>query len=107
MLLTYDIIFKAPSQRIEREYELESHTRCEWFQFCREVILDYVETTSEKIGDQGKVVEIDESKFGKRKYNRGHYVRVQWVFGCTERGSGRTSPVSVPERIAETLSGHN
>jgi hypothetical protein len=29
-------------------------------------------------------IEIDESKFGKRKYNRGHWVEGVWVFGMVE-----------------------
>ena len=50
MLLAYDIITKVPSQSIEREYELILHPRYDWFQFCTLVILDYVETMSEKTG---------------------------------------------------------
>lgn len=41
------------------------------------------------IGGVGLEVEIDESKFGKRKYNRGHLVVGQWVFVGVERGSNR------------------
>jgi transposase-like protein len=70
---------------------------------CREVILEYVGTRSEKIGGIGKVVEIDESKLGKRKYHRGRFVRGQWVFGGVERGSGKTFLVAVPDRTAATL----
>ena len=36
-------------------------------------------TTKTKIGGLGTVVEIDESKFGKRKYNRGRMVEGTWV----------------------------
>jgi len=42
--------------------------------------------SSEKLGGPGKIVEIDESKFGRRKYHRGHHVDGQWVFGGIERG---------------------
>jgi transposase-like protein len=56
-----------------------------------------------KIGGIGKTVEIDESKFGKRKYNKGHHVKGQWVFGGVERGSGKTFLVAVHDRTAETL----
>ena len=37
-----------------------------------------------KLGGGGKIVEIDESKIGKRKYHRGHVVAGQWVFGGIE-----------------------
>jgi len=57
------------------------------------------------IGGEGKVVEIDESKFGKRKYHRGHYVKGQWVFCGIERGTGQTFLVAMHERSAETLIG--
>ncbi len=37
------------------------------------------------IGGKNIVVEIDESKFGKRKYHRGHRVEGVWVLGMVER----------------------
>jgi hypothetical protein len=62
-------------------------------------MLDHVEIHTEKTGGVGKTVEIDENKFGKRKYKRGHHVKGQWVFGGVERRSGKTSH----DRTAETL----
>jgi transposase-like protein len=66
-------------------------------------MLVYVQECSEKIGGPDKVVEIDESKLGQRKFNRGHPFKGQWVFGGVERHSGRTFFVPVPDRSAETL----
>ena len=37
-----------------------------------------------QIGGIGIVVEIDESKFGKRKHNCGHKVDGVWVVGMVE-----------------------
>ena len=42
----------------------------------------------QQIGGPGKIVQIDESKFGKRKCHRGHRVEGQWVFGGIEEGLG-------------------
>ncbi len=58
---------------------------------------------SVKLGGPGVIVEIDESKFGKRKYHRGHHVEGQWVFGGYERGTGRTFMVPVEDRSTDTL----
>jgi len=55
------------------------------------------------IGGPNKVVEIDECKIGRRKYNRGKWVEVQWVFGLVERGSNKCMLVPVPNRSRETL----
>ena len=44
-----------------------------------------------KIGGPGKVVEIDESKFGKRKFHRGRRADDVWVLGGIERDSKTVS----------------
>ena len=53
---------------------------------------------SESIGGEGKVVQIDESKFGKRKYHRGHHVEGQWVFGGIENDSRKCFLIAVEKR---------
>jgi len=44
-------------------------------------------TMSQKIVGPNKTVEINDSKLGWRKYNRGHKVKGQWVFDGDERES--------------------
>jgi hypothetical protein len=71
--------------------------------FCREKMADFLKENCAMVGGQNKTVEIDESKFCKRKYNRGHRVTGQWVFGGVERESGATFLVPVERRDAATL----
>lgn len=52
----------------------------------------------EKLGGIGVTVEIDESKFGRRKYHRRHRVEGQWVFRGYERDTGRVFMVAVEDR---------
>ena len=46
------------------------------------------------------IIEIDESKFGRRKYNRGQYSEGHWVFGGIERLTGESE---AEKRDAATL----
>ena len=56
------------------------------------------------VGGPGIIVEIDESKFGKRKYNRGHRVDGCWVLGGVERTEARKLFVAVvADRSAKIL----
>ena len=56
------------------------------------------------IGGEGIIVEIDECKFGKRKYNQGHRVEGIWVVGGVEiTPQRRMFAVSVQDRSADTL----
>ena len=48
------------------EYQFEKQTICNWSSYCRQVAIDVVILHSEKIGGVGVIVEIHESKFGKR-----------------------------------------
>ena len=57
---------------IIHEVKLSKKTVVEWTNFFRECCLTIMLENSEKIGGNGVEVEIDESKFGKHKYDRGH-----------------------------------
>jgi transposase-like protein len=103
LYLKYDIVRHVAAHLIQQEYGFSSKTIGDWGMFRRETMLVYMEGCSEKIGGSNKTVEIDESTFGRRKYNRGHPVTGQWVFGGVKRESGRTFLVPVPDRTADTL----
>lgn len=79
-------------------------TDVDWASFCREVCEVTVMNESERIGGPGIVVEIDESKFAKRKYNVGHRVTGGWVFGGREKDNKKkVFMVPVENRTADTL----
>lgn len=89
---------------IHHELGTASHTDVDFASFCREVCEVRMIEASERIGGPGKVVEIDESKFAKRKYNVGHRVTGGWVFGGRERDDKcKVFMVPVEDRKAETL----
>ena len=48
-------------------------------------------------------MEINESKFGQRKYHRGHHVEEQWFFGGIDRQTGKVFLDSVEKRDQKTL----
>ena len=102
---------------IQHEVEICSEAAVNWASYCREIcLLSYVDNP-EQLGGEGKTVEIDmfmlriiliklfldESKFGRRKFWRGHRVDGYWVFGGVERESGRVFMEVVEKRDADTL----
>ena len=62
-----------------------TRTIVDWSSFCREICINWRLQNSKKIGGVGKIVELDEAKFSKRKYNRGRVIEGKWVFGGFER----------------------
>jgi hypothetical protein len=51
-----------------------SETMCSFYHYFRVLVSDSVETEDVMIGGQDVLAEIDETKLGKRKYNRSHRV---------------------------------
>ena len=49
---------------------LSKDTCTKWWVYLRELVTQLVRQTDNRIGGEGKVVQIDESKFGKRKKRR-------------------------------------
>lgn len=88
---------------IAAECKISERTATDWSSFCREVVVHNILQTKQPIGGIGKTVEIDESKFGRRKYHRGHAVEGQWVFGGIQRDTGDCFLVPVDRRDRETL----
>ena len=74
----------------------------DWYSFIRDICAQYFIDHPAIIGGPGVEVEIDESKFGKRKYNRGRQVEGHWVFGGTERITGECFLIEVEHRDAAT-----
>lgn len=58
------------------ELQISSNTFVDWSSFCREVCMEWANGQSQKLGGPGKIVEIDEAKFGRRKYHRGRIIEV-------------------------------
>ena len=86
-----------------KEAGVSKRVAIDWFNFCRYVCGQYFLDHPIIIGGPGTVVEIDELKFGKRKYNRGRAINGQWVFGGIERGTTKSFMVVVEDRSASTL----
>lgn len=58
----------------------------------------------DSIGGANTIVEINESKFGKSKYNRNHHVEGVWVVGKVKRTNvKRIILVAVDNIIKKTL----
>jgi len=79
---------------IMEELSISRHTMVDWANFCHEVTFNQMLLKKTKIGGDFVEVEIDESKFGKSKYQRGHHVKSQWEFGGIERGTNRCFLIS-------------
>lgn len=102
--IIYMWIHGHSQKNIQHEQGISSATDVDWCSFCREVCEVSIINSSEKIGGPGIVVEIDESKFAKRKYNVGHRVKGGWVFGGREKEDKRKVFMeAVENRTAETL----
>ena len=102
--LTYYRVYKCPADFVTRELRIGSeHTLVDWYNFAREVCVEIIQRDSEQIGGDVKEVEIDESKFGKRKYHRGKRKDGVWVFGGIERQSKKCFFQIVEDRSFQTL----
>ncbi|XP_067659400.1 uncharacterized protein [Haliotis asinina] len=104
MKLTFYWVYQVRENFVKVQLRLGfDHTLVDWYNYCRDVCLFVMEEENEMIGGPGIEVEIDESKFGKRKFHRGRRVDGVWVFGGIEKESNRMFLEVVEKRDADTL----
>lgn len=103
-LAMYILLNPPHQQMLVDELELSSATVCDWSHFIREVLEDWcIDNSVKQLGGEGHIVEIDEAKFGHRKYNRGRIIEGQWIFGGFDRDTGEVFMEPVPNRSAAVL----
>jgi transposase-like protein len=116
VLLTYFVAYGASYDEIHRECvsldfdsraRLGSETVADWYFYFREVteraMLDRW-TAAGPMGGPGFIVEIDESKFGKRKNNVGRVTDGHWVLGLYQRGTAKLRAIVLTQdRSAASL----
>lgn len=104
MELAYHWLSKSSVNTTIAQTGRSSSTVCAYYKYFRELAADSLNEVDFCIGGKDVVVEIDESKFGKRKYHRGHRVDGVWVLGGVERTpERRVFLVVVPDRSLQTL----
>src|SRR5438132_4373931 len=104
MLIGYFWLCKTKYTSINYITGHSSNTITNYMNFFRELVIDTLEDDDCMIGGVNIVVEIDESKFGRRKYHRGRMIEGVWVVGGIEKTDEKRCFVKVvQDRTAETL----
>jgi transposase-like protein len=104
LLIGYLWLVRANYSTIKAMTGQASSTVTTYMSFYRSLVSECLLDTDQRIGGEGVIVELDESKFGKRKYNRGHHVEGVWVVGGVERTrERRVFARTVKDRSASTL----
>ncbi|GFV59533.1 mitotic-spindle organizing protein 2A [Trichonephila clavipes] len=94
---------KSMNEFVVNDLKINKNTVVDWYMFCREVCMVACVNESAKLGGEGKIVEIDESLFGKMKYGKGKRVKGNWVFGGGQRDSKKCFFRVVPNRTKVEL----
>ncbi|XP_051171181.1 uncharacterized protein LOC127288027 [Leptopilina boulardi] len=106
ILMTYCFAINFSFEQTLREssiiegQQLSRETVADRFSFCREICMVALDQQLEeegKIGGIGEIVEIDECKIGRRKYQRGRVVEGSWNRWTNQKKQPASTPVH-PQR---------
>lgn len=104
LYILYEYLFKSPINSIVEKCGVSEHTAVSLAKKIRRACACSLKPESMKVGGPGVIVEIDETKMGKRKYNRGHRVEGVWCVAGIERTPDKKVFVfEVEDRKTETL----
>ena len=84
---------------------LSENTVADWRQIIYSNVARFLLANPTLLGGPGVVVELDEAKFGKRKYHKGAYREGMWVLGAIDRQTQNCFLIPCPnnKRDAATL----
>jgi hypothetical protein len=95
---------KVPSACMHIITGHSEQTISDYLRFFMQLVAETLEDEDMAIGGDGVVVQMDETKLGKRKYHRGHRVNGVWLLVGAEKTQDRRVFIeSASTRDAETL----
>lgn len=103
LMLSYELFQGSSVNSIHKDLGVFEHCISDWRQCISDVLIDFIENNTQKVGGPGKVVKVIESKMGRKKFSKGNFCEGQKVFGGIELGSGHLFLVAVHDTSAETL----
>jgi hypothetical protein len=104
MLLLYLYHTKTPNSAIKAMTGHSDHTVVDYRHYYMQLLASDLKDEDAIIGGPDVIVEIDECKLGKRKYNRGHRVEGVWILVGVEKTEERKIFIeTIPDRTRETL----
>ena len=105
MLIFYLSVKSLTSIAISQLTGLSENTISDWRIRVHTKVADWLVANASPLGGPGIIVELDEAKFGKRKYNKGAYREGQWAIGGVDRDTGQCFLLPCPnnKRDAPTL----
>ena len=105
ILIFYLSIKSLTGIAVSQLTDLSENTVSEWKILLHTCVANWLIANPKPVGGPGVIVELDEAKFGKRKYNKGAYREGQWVLGGVDRDTGDCFLLPCPDnkRDAATL----
>jgi transposase-like protein len=109
--LAYLWLLECPTDAITKLLDVSKPTVIAFRHHFRSIVECAIDSNDTIVGGENIVVEIDESKFGKRKYHRGHRVEGVWVVGGVERTPERRMFAQVVDKrdsatLLQVISNH-
>jgi hypothetical protein len=99
--LIYAIFYYAndfDSKQLQNWLEISEATASKFILNIQNLLLTYEIATTNKLGSHNDIIEIDESCFGRRKYNVGRTTRQVWVWGAISRSTGKFIIRTIPSK---------
>ena len=105
LLAMFHFIMDRPVTEFSSLYDFSIDSSVSWFQYFREIAQIIAWHDFEQLGGAYDIVEVDESRLFKRKYNVGRTTQFRniWVFGGISRTTKRVFAMYVRRRNVETL----
>ena len=104
MLLMHFWLNRVTASAAQSITQFAWHTISAFYVHFHKLVASNIADQLQIIGGQDVIVEVDETRLGKRKYHRGHRVEGMWVVVGVERTEARRLfLVGVEDRKADTL----